>query len=79
MKDINHRRNTLKITSAEVSNFVVDTLIIAGYTQTLVNDVSNEFIALIFKNISLEHIITDKDVHSFMEVIKKYLSEEMVP
>ena len=62
-----------------MSNFVADTLIIAGYTQTLVNDVSNEFIALIFKNISLEHIITDKDVHSFMEVIKKYLSEEMVP
>ena len=76
---MNQKRNTLKITSAEVSNFVVDTLIIAGYTQTLVNGVSNEFIALIFKNISLEHIITDKDVHSFMEVIKKYLSEEMVP
>ena len=76
---MNQRRNTLKVTTAEVSNFVVDTLIIAGYTQSLVNEVSNEFIALIFQNISLEHIITDKDVHSFMEVIKKCLAEEMVP
>ena len=75
---MNQRRNTLKVTPAEVSNFVIDTLIIAGYTQSLVNEVSDEFIALIFENISLEHI-TDKNVHSFMEVIKNCLPEEMVP
>ena len=76
---MNQRRSMTKVMPTEVFNLVVDTLIIAGYTQSLVNEVSNEFIAVIFENVSLEHIITDENVHSFMEVIKKCLTEEMVP
>lgn len=75
---MNQRRNMSNVMPAEVFDSVVDTLIIAAYAQSLLNEVSNEFIALIFKNISLEHVITDKNVHSFMDVIKKSLTEEMI-
>ena len=75
---MNKKRNTSKVTPTEVFNSIFETLIIAGYTQSMVNEVSNEFIALIFDNISLEHIITHENVHLFMEAIKKYLSEENV-
>ena len=72
---IDGRRNKQDITADEVFYAVLDTLTITGYTQAMTEEISDRFIGLLFKNLSLESGIKKENAHTFLEFINKHYTE----
>ena len=78
LEQIDGRRNKPDPTANEVFYAVLDTLTITGYTQAMTEEISDQFIVLLFKNLSLERGIRKENAHAFLEFINKHYTETTI-